>query len=183
MGGLLYILMSNFLAPVAFQLDIPFFKEVSFQCNEANIPGISMEGPQQATVYNDFQLSGDKLNYEDFTISFLVDEDMRNYSIIHNWMTGITYPQKAGQWREFANAMRAKEHKGDDVERLDLTLRILNSSFNTQTVVKIYDAFPVAITSLPFSVDTNDIQYLTADVTFKYTYFKLLDKNDKELTL
>ena len=169
MGGLLYILMSNFLAPVAFQLDIPFFKEVSFQCNEANIPGISMEGPQQATVYNDFQLSGDKLNYEDFTISFLVDEDMRNYSIIHNWMTGITYPQKAEQWR--------------DVDRLDLTLRILNSSFNTQTVVKIYDAFPVAITSLPFSVDTNDIQYLTADVTFKYTYFKLLDKNDKELTL
>ena len=98
-------------------------------------------------------------------------------------MTGITYPQKAGQWREFADAMKSKDHKGDDYDRLDLTLRILNSSFNTQTVIKIYDAFPVTITSLPFSVDTNDIQYLTADVTFKYTYFKILDKFDKELTL
>jgi len=174
---------TNFLAPVAFQLDIPLFKEVSFQCNSANIPGISMGGPQQATPFNDFQLSGDKLNYEDFQVTVLVDEDLRNYSIIHNWMTGITYPHKADQWREFANAMVAKEHKGPDYDRLDLTLRILNSSFNTQTVVKIYDAFPVGITSLPFSVDTNDIQYLTADITFKYTYFKLLDKNDKELTL
>lgn len=174
---------TNFLAPVAFQLDIPLFKEVSFQCNSANIPGISMGGPQQATPFNDFQLSGDKLNYEDFQVTILIDEDLRNYSIIHNWMTGITYPQKSGQWREFANTMIEKEHKGPDYDRLDLTLRILNSSFNTQTVVKIYDAFPVGITSLPFSVDTNDIQYLTADITFKYTYFKLLDKNDKELTL
>lgn len=174
---------TNFLAPVAFQLDIPLFKEVSFQCNSANIPGISMGGPQQATMFNDFQLSGDKLNYEDFQVTILIDEDLRNYSIIHNWMTGITYPQKSGQWREFADKMVEKEHKGPDYDRLDLTLRILNSSFNTQTVVKIYDAFPVGITSLPFSVDTNDIQYLTADITFKYTYFKLLDKNDKELTL
>lgn len=175
--------MSNFLAPVAFQLDIPFFKEVSFQCNAANIPGISMGGPQQATIYNDFQLSGDKLNYEDFSVTFLIDENMSNYSIIHNWMTGITYPQKADQWREFANTMLDKKHQGVDVDRLDLTLRILNSSFNTQTVVKLYDAFPVGLSSLPFSVDTNDIQYLTADATFKYTYFKLLDKNDNELTL
>ncbi len=173
----------NFLAPVAFQLDIPIFKDVSFDCTAANIPGVSMGGPQQATPFNDFQLSGDKLNYEDFTITMLVDEDMRNYSIIHNWMTGITYPQKASQWREFADKMVEKEHKGPDYDRLDLTLRVLNSNFNTQIVVKLYDAFPIGTAGLPFNVDTNDIQYLTANVTFKYTYFKLLDKNDKELTL
>ena len=177
MGGLLYILMSNFLAPVAFQLDIPFFKEVSFQCNEANIPGISMEGPQQATIYNDFQLAGDKLNYEDFTISFLVDEDMRNYSIIHNWMTGITYPQKASQWREFADAMKAKEHKGDDYDRLDLTLRILNSNYREVAKVKFNDLFPTSLTSLDFDATNTDVQYFTAEATFKYTIYNISASN------
>ena len=52
---------TNFLAPTGFQLDIPGFNSVSFQCVSANIPGVTMGGPTQATPLNDFQLSGDKL--------------------------------------------------------------------------------------------------------------------------
>ena len=39
---------TNFLAPTGFQLDIPGFSAVAFQCVSANIPGISMGGPLQA---------------------------------------------------------------------------------------------------------------------------------------
>jgi len=81
---------TNFLAPTGFQLDIPGFTSVGFQCVSANIPGLTMGGPTQATPLNDFQLSGDKLSYETLTVRFLVDEDCNNYSLIHNWMVGIT---------------------------------------------------------------------------------------------
>ena len=47
----------NFLSPAGFRLDIPGFKSIGFQCTNAIVPGISMNGPTQATPYNDFQLA------------------------------------------------------------------------------------------------------------------------------
>ena len=70
---------TNFLAPTGFQLDIPGFSAVAFQCVSANIPGISMGGPLQATPLNDFQLSGDKLTYETLTGAEI--EDLINKNI------------------------------------------------------------------------------------------------------
>ena len=174
---------TNFLAPTGFQLDIPGFNSVSFQCVSANIPGVTMGGPTQATPLNDFQLSGDKLSYETLTVRFLVDEDCKNYSLIHNWMVGITYPQKEDQWYKFAETMRDKEFKDDDLDTIDLYLRILTSNFNTSFKCQFVDAAPISVSTLEFSTDQNDLQYLIAEVTFRYTYFKLTNSNDKELTL
>ena len=174
---------TNFLAPTGFQLDIPGFNSVSFQCVSANIPGVTMGGPTQATPLNDFQLSGDKLSYETLTVRFLVDEDCKNYSLIHNWMVGITYPQKEDQWYTFADAMRDRDFKDDDLDTIDLYLRILTSNFNTSFKCQFVDAAPISISTLEFSTDQNDLQYLIAEATFRYTYFKLTNSTDKELTL
>ena len=174
---------ANFLAPTGFQLDIPGFSSVGFQVVSANIPGISMGGPQQATPLNDFQLSGDKLDYESLTIRFLVDEDCRNYSLIHNWMVGITYPKLEGSWHEFAQAMRDRNFQDESLDSIDMYLRILSSNFNTIFKCKFVEAHPVALSTLEFSTDQTDIQYLVAEATFKYVYFTLTDKKDKDLTL
>tara|TARA_B100002019_G_C21126862_1_gene526229 strand:+ start:316 stop:855 length:540 start_codon:yes stop_codon:yes gene_type:complete len=174
---------TNFLAPTGFLLDIPGFKEVAFQCVSANIPGISMGGPQQATPLNDFQLSGDKLSYDTLTVRFLVDEDCKNYSLIHNWMVGITYPQKSDQWYEFAQKMTDRNFQDDNLDTIDLSLNILTSNFNTSFKCRFTDAHPVALSTLEFSTDQSDVQYLIAEATFKYVYFKLLDTRNRELTL
>ena len=142
-----------------------------------------MGGPTQATPLNDFQLSGDKLSYETLTVRFLVDEDCNNYSLIHNWMVGITYPQKEDQWYKFAETMRDKDFKDDDLDTIDLYLRILTSNFNTSFKCQFVDAAPISVSTLEFSTDQNDLQYLIAEVTFRYTYFKLTNSNNKELTL
>lgn len=174
---------TNFLAPTGFQLDIPGFSAVAFQCVSANIPGISMGGPLQATPLNDFQLSGDKLTYETLTVRFLVDEDCTNYSFIHNWMVGITYPQRSDQWYDFAQKMRDKDFRNDDLDTIDLYLRILTSNFNTSFKCQFVDAVPISLSTLEFSTDQTDVQYLIAEATFRYVYFKLTNKNDTELTL
>jgi hypothetical protein len=174
----------NFLSPSGFRLDIPGFKSIGFQCTNANVPGISMNGPTQATPYNDFQLAGDKLNYESLVLTFLIDEDCLNYSLIHNWMVGITYPQKSDQWYEFAEQMRDKDFENSSqLDQIDLYLNILSSNFNTAFKLHFYDAFPVRLNSLEFNTDITDIQYLKAEVEFKYTYYKLTNSNDKQLTL
>ena len=174
----------NFLSPAGFRLDIPGFKSVGFQCTNVNVPGISMNGPVAATPYNDFQLGGDKLNDQELQLTFLIDENCANYALIHNWMVGITYPQKSDQWGNFVEEMKDKDFQNERfIEQLDLYVHILNSNFNTAFKLHFYDAFPVSLNSLEFSTDQTDIQYMKAQVTFKYTYFKLTNSNDKELTL
>ena len=174
----------NFLSPSGFKLVVPGFSSIGFQCTTANVPGISMGGPTQATPYNDFQLTGDKLNYEDFNITFLINEDCQNYALIHNWLIGITYPQKSTQWREFVDQMKDKDFQNDNnLEQLDIFLYVLNSNYNIAYKVQFFDAFPVSISSMEYSTELSDIVYLKAGVTFKYTYFKLLDDNDRPLTL
>ncbi len=175
---------ANFLSPTGFKLDLPGFDKVDYQCNEALIPGISMNNPVQATPYNDIQLSGDKLNYEDLTVNFLVDEGCVNYALIHDWMVGITYPQKSTQWRDFVQKQVDKKFQETwNVDQVDIVLNVLTSNYNTSFKVKFFDAFPVGLSSLRFTTDTDTINYLTASATFRYTYFKLLDKFDKQLTL
>lgn len=178
----------NFLSPTGFKLVIPGFESIGFQCTSVNLPGVSMGGPMQATPYNDFQLAGDKLNYEDLTVTFLIDESCTNYSLIHNWMVGMTYPQKSTQWRDFAEQMKNKDYQikqssEEFLDQVDVYLHILSSNFNVSTKVHFYNAFPVALTPMEYSSDSTDIEYLKATITFKYTYFKLLDNEDKQLTL
>ena len=55
----------------------------------------------------------------------------------------------------------------------DGTLRILNSNYREVAKVKFTDLFPVSLTSLDFDATNTDIQYFTAEATFKYTIYDL----------
>ena len=55
----------------------------------------------------------------------------------------------------------------------DGTLSILNSNYREVAKVKFNDLFPVSITSLDFDATNTDVQYFTAEATFKYTIYDL----------
>ena len=63
----------------------------------------------------------------------------------------------------------------------DGTLSILNSNFNDIAVVKFKDLFPIYLTSLEFDATESDINYFTADVTFKYTIYDILSPSGTPL--
>ena len=63
----------------------------------------------------------------------------------------------------------------------DGSLHILNSNFNDIAVVKFKDLFPIFLTSLEFDATESDINFFTADVTFKYTIYDILSPSGKPL--
>ena len=174
----------NFLSPTGFKLDLPGFTSVDYQFQGVSIPGITMGGPVQATPYNDFQLGGDKLNYPPLVVDFMIDEEFVNYSVLHNWMVGITYPQKSTQWRDFVNEMVDKKFADVwNIDQVDITLTVLTSNYNPGFKIQYVDAFPVALTPVQFTTEDNDLNYLKATATFQYMYYKITDTFDKQLTL
>ena len=148
----------NFLSPVGFQLKIDYNKypNLEYFCTAASLPGISMtEAPVPFKGAN-IGFVGDRINFEDLTVRFNVTENMENYLETFNWMHDIV--------------------NGNDITNVqsDATLIILNSHNNKAKEIQFKDIFPTSLSGLEFDTSINDVEYLTAEVTFKYTYFECL---------
>jgi hypothetical protein len=169
----------NFLSPVGFQFILSKEPKATFFCNSARIPDITLELALQPTYLKDIDVPGEKLTYGDLNLKFLVDENMENYMTIHNWLTGLGYPESTEQYaKEITDNKGAKDPKK---AFSDGTLKILNSNYRAVASVKFRDLFPVSLTSLEFDSTLTDIQYLTADVAFKYTIYDILGEDNNPL--
>ena len=59
----------------------------------------------------------------------------------------------------------------DNQWRSDCSLFILSSNYQPVAEFVFRDAFPIGLTTLNFDAAVSDIQYFTAEVTLKYTYY------------
>tara|TARA_B100000941_G_C28333738_1_gene462997 strand:+ start:23 stop:574 length:552 start_codon:yes stop_codon:yes gene_type:complete len=169
----------NFLAPVGFKFSLSKFPKVSFFSNTARIPDITLGTAIQSTYLKDIDIPGEKLTYGELNVRFLVDENLENYMKIHNWLTGLGFPESA---QDFIDKTTNENGIRDLKEQFsDGSLHILNSNFNDIAVVKFRDLFPIYLTSLEFDATESDINYFTADVTFKYTIYDILSPSGKPL--
>lgn len=157
----------NFLAPIGFQLKLELFDGVDFFCQRANLPGINMPFTEVPTRFRNFPIvPGGGVTYEDFNVTFIIDEGLKNYNAVQKWM------------REFGNADQNHERPVDYSRG---QLMIVTSNFNPAFFVDFENLFPISLTPIDFDATVDDIEYFTAQVTFKYTNFTLRDKNFKLL--
>ena len=76
----------NFLSPVGFKFALKRSPAVAFFCNEANIPSMDLGVAEQPTYLKNIPTPGDKIQFGDLNLRFLVDEDLKNYMEIQNWI-------------------------------------------------------------------------------------------------
>ena len=174
----------NYLSPTGFRFTLSKCPKVSFFSNSAQIPGISVSPAFQSTYLKDIPQVGDKMDFQDFTLRFLVDENLENYMQIQNWMRGIAFPDNLGEVYDLS-AGRAgfpdEDRRNPDNLTSDGSLLVMNSTNNPQFMVKFSDLWPTDLTTLQFDATPGDIDYFTAEVTFKYTIYELTDLQGNRL--
>ena len=167
----------NFLSPVGFKFTLAKTPKVNFFCNSSRIPEINLGVANQPTYLKDLDIPGDKLTYGDLTLRFLVDENLENYMAIHNWMTGLGFPETT---QDFKDLTTNDDGQRDLEEQFsDGNLQILNSNFRPVANVKFFNLFPISLTSLDFDATEPDIQYFTAEASFKYTVYNILGTDNR----
>jgi len=168
----------NFLSPAGFKFTLSKEPKATFFCTSARIPEISLQLAIQASYLKDIDIPGEKLTYGDLTLRFLVDEDLVNYMAIHNWLTGLGYPESTEDFADLTTSsttgLRSMQEQFSDGN-----LMILNSNYKTSAIVKFKDLFPYTLTSLDFDASVNDIQYFTAEASFKYTVYSIVDSDGR----
>ena len=149
------------------------YPKVDFFSNSARIPELSLDTTVQPTYLKDIDVPGEKISYGDLTIQFLVDENMENYKIVHDWITGLGFPETPQQ---FINKTTDSDGIRDLEEQFcDGGLHILNSNLRDVAIVKFKNLFPVSLTSLSFDATETDINYFTASASFRYTVYNITD--------
>jgi hypothetical protein len=173
----------NFLAPVGFKFTLNRAPKVAFFSNSANIPDINLGVAIQPNYLNDIPVPGDKMEFGDFTLRFLVDENLENYMEIQNWIRGLGFPESLNEIYEWQNSNEKFEQPNRSQMNLysDGTLIVLNSNQNLNFQVVFRSMFPYSLSTLDFDATNQDIQYLTADVSFKYMLYNIVDKRGKPL--
>ena len=173
----------NFLSPTGFKFVLNRCPKVAFFSNSANIPGINLGVAVQPSYLKDIDTPGDKIVFNDLVLRFLVDEDLENYMQIQNWIRGLGFPDSLD---EIYNLQREQTYVDTTESKLmniysDGTLQVLTSSSNPNFKLKFKDLWPYSLSDLQFDATNTDVQYLTAEVTFKYTIYDITDLNGNNL--
>jgi hypothetical protein len=94
---------------------------------------------------------GEKPIYEQFSITFLIDKNLKNYREIYDWIMKIVVGQN---------------HRDETCD----AMLIIN---NKQTV-RFTECWPASISGMQFAANATQMEYLTATVVFNYDWYEFL---------
>ena len=140
----------NFLNPIGYLLKLEKFEGVDFFCQGANVPDISMPSIEVGSPFRSLPIvPGGGVSFGDFSVRFIVDEDLKNYYSIHSWM------------RDNGNADQMARNTPEKDIYSNGQLLITTSAFNPAFVIDYQSLFPVALTNLQFDATIGDVEYLS----------------------
>ena len=176
----------DYASPTQFRFGINQLPKVEFFTVSANLPGISAGTATYATPFKDIPTMGEKLDYSNLSISFIVDEYLENYISLHNWMIGYGFPEKREQFRTFRDVTsntpagggtptvdRIGKATADRAMYSDAFLQILSNKNNPIVEVNFENVFPVSLSALEYTQNATDVEYMTASANFAYQIYEI----------
>jgi len=171
---------NDYLRPNAFRFSIKDLPGVSFNCQSANIPDLQLGFAVQPTPFVDVPVIGDKLDFGEFCIRFLISEDMSNYLEMYRWLIALGFPDNYNQFSTFAKNRPSSfpfvtktPGKEEVLAYSDGTLTILDSTNNPKVNIIFKNLFPISLAALDFDIASSTVEYFTAIASFKYTIFEV----------
>ena len=156
----------SLLSPIGFKFSLSKFPEVTYFCQAANIPGISVSQVDVGTPMKTVYMHGDEVTFEELSVRFVVDEHLKNWLSIYEWIRALGTPTKK-------DAEDYKRRKDNDELTTEGVLSVLTSNMNPQMHVRFHNLFPLSISSISFDSGATDVEYVSADVSFRYDLYEI----------
>ena len=180
----------DYASPIQFRFKMTKLPTVEFFVQSANIPGITLGETTLPTPLKDISMPGEKITYQPLEVSFLVDENLNNYKEIHDWMTGIGFPEDHKQFQtlqgtsadRFPGTTSNTAATGSSIKQpldeggiySDATLTVLNNKNIARTEIRFQNVYPTSLGGLSYSITASDVDYLTVNASFSYMYYDIV---------
>jgi hypothetical protein len=163
----------SYLKPNSFKFQIGKLPNVTYTCQSINLPSLNLSAAQQLSPFVDIPHPGDKIVFGEFSIRYLVNEDMSNYRELYNWMISMGTP---GQGSDYAKTFnRATVFDSGDYNSLFSDANVVIIDSNNRPVVKLnfQDLFPTSIEGLDFDITSSGMEYFVGTASFRYKLFTI----------
>ena len=178
----------DYASPTQFRFGINQLPKVEFFTVGANVPSITLGDAIFPTPFKDIPVMGDKLTYDNLSISFIVDEYLENYISLHEWMTAIGFPKNRTQFKDFrsntSNVAQATKGTSQDIGDVqpatsanalfsDAYLMILSNKNNPIVELTFHNLYPVVLGPLEYNQGASDVEYITVSADFAYQIYEI----------
>ena len=161
----------NLLQASKFLLVFDRIPNTHFFCQSANVPGLSIGQATISTPLIDFYAPGNKITYNPFNITFLVNGDVQSWKDLHDWFRSIASPESFDERNRLANL---QSNRNNLKSYSDATLTIVNNLNNPIIRVHFTNMFPTSLSDIQFDTKLSADDIITADVTFVYEQFEFM---------
>ena len=96
----------SFLSPTGFKFSIQKLPHVNYFCTSATIPDITLGQVDQENIFIKIPVPGDKLTFSALELRFAIDEDLKNFKEIYDWLEGLGYPDNFQQRANLQSALQ-----------------------------------------------------------------------------
>lgn len=152
----------NYLSPLEFKVTIDRLPNVEFFTQQTNIPGISSSPVMVPTRFNKTFHQGDEIEFSDLDFTFILDEAMKNYQEIFNWIIALNFPDNHGQYNAISENLLS-----------DISIIVLNSKKNPNLKFTFTNCFPTSLGDVTLNTTETDVQYPQVTASFKYDSFSM----------
>jgi hypothetical protein len=150
----------NALLPTYYRFSINRLPNTMYFCQTASVPTITMSEVLMPTPFMAIK-NPSKLDFDELSITFVVDEEMKNWLEIFNWMRSTT------------NVENYEEFKPINTHLSTANLVILNSTKNPKINVTFEGLYPRTLGSIDFSSTVIDPEPLQCTATFAYRNYNI----------
>ncbi len=158
----------NFLSPLNFKFIMKRAPHVNFFIQKITIPGIELPTVMVPSPVIRVPEPGDHLDFEELGITFRVDEDLKNYLEVQNWLRAVgklTYDS-------YKDLKTTPNYIGESLKSV-ISVTVLTSYKNPNYEIIFEDAFPIRVSGLTFDTTLEDVNYLEAEASFRFTKYEI----------
>ena len=155
----------NYLNAVSFETNFNRIPNVSFTCQAVSIPSLALGITNYASFFSDLPIEGDKINFEQLSISFIVSEDFSNYLEVYDWITTIGFPEN---FEQFSLKDSLAQSTGVDTLRSDMSVIVNTNKSNPSYNILFKDAFPTSLGNIDFNASAASIDPIVVNATFAF---------------
>lgn len=159
----------SLLNPSNFRFAIERAPYLSFFAQNVILPSISLGSNPMGTPFTDINYPGDHVEYDPLTVSFMVDEDLKGYIEMYNWIRGLGFPDSFDEYKAMLTNENFKT-RTDEVTS-NIMLYAMTGARNLNIKYTFVDAFPTNVGPILFNAAVSETPVPTCSVTFKYTTF------------
>ena len=156
---------SSLLQTTKYSFVIPELPFAKYFIQKVRLPGVSTTAVEVPTPFSKTKRHGDTLVWNEFTMTVLIDEDLRVWEETFDWLKSLTKPTRFEEYHH--RKVSLKELYYDGILTINTNSNIPNLRF------KFHDCHPVALGDIDFDTTTSAEETITVDITFAYDYYEI----------